>query len=73
MIGMKTTIACESSPRRAHTVTIRREAEPYSRTGYAFRAYYEDGSPMYIGSESLEDVVERVRSDNPSHTVVVPA
>ena len=52
-------------------IVIRKEREPYSRTGYAFRAYYEDGSPMYLGAETLDEIKARVQLDSPAHTVRV--
>ena len=62
----------ESTPKSAKTITIRREPEPYSKTKVAFRAYYDDGSPMYLGAETLKECVERVRLDHPGHKIVLP-
>lgn len=52
-------------------VVIRAEPEPYSRTGTAYRAYMEDGTPLYLAGETIEEARQRVRdSFAPFHEVV---
>lgn len=47
-------------------VIVRSMSEPYSKTGVAWRAFEEDGTPMYMGDETLELLQARVREFHPS-------
>lgn len=62
----------ESKPRGAERVSIRKETESFSRTGFAFRAYYEDGTPLNIGGETYDETVRAVMAAWPN-TTIVPA
>ncbi len=42
-------------------VVIKLEKEAYSITGEVYRAYYEDGAPLYLGEPKLENLKQRVR------------
>lgn len=44
---------------------IRKEPEPYSSTGVAYRAYHPDGSPLYMGEETMEALVKRLEEFYP--------
>jgi hypothetical protein len=50
-------------------VFIRKEKEPYSKTGFAYRAFQEDGAPLYMGEESKAALIRRVH-DSYGHKVV---
>ena len=39
-------------------VIIRKEKEPYSRDGEIYRAYKEDGTPLYLGRSRKENLLE---------------
>ena len=46
-------------------IIIRQEPEPYSKTGSAFRAYDRDsGIPLYMGSETLGGLIQRLKDFN---------
>jgi hypothetical protein len=49
-------------------VIVRRLEEPYSRTGFAWRAFLADGTPLYLGSETLEALKRRVLDLHPGAT-----
>lgn len=48
-------------------VYIHKELEPYSSTGFAFRAYYQDGSSVFMGNETREELVVRVKEHLSHH------
>lgn len=41
-------------------IHVRREPESYSSSGFAFRAYRSDGTPLYAGAESYAELLERL-------------
>lgn len=47
-------------------VIVRSMSEPYSKTGVAWRAFEEDGTPMYMGAETQAELEMRVREFHPS-------
>jgi hypothetical protein len=47
-------------------VIVREMVEPYSKTGVAWRAFEEDGTPLYIGAETRAELEARVREFHPS-------
>lgn len=46
-------------------ILIRRELESYSVTGEVWRAYRENGTPLYMGMETREALIERVKAHYP--------
>lgn len=50
-------------------IRIRKEVEPYSKTGFAYRAYTEDDRSLYMGEETRDALVSRVQSNFPNKTV----
>lgn len=47
-------------PKERMVVVLKLEKEPYSLTGKVYRAYREDGSPLYLGEPKLENLKQRV-------------
>jgi len=62
------TTGVTSTPQRAKTITVRREAESLSPTGEIFRAFLPSGQPLYISGgtraelEAQVSASQRVRS-----------
>lgn len=46
-------------------VVLRPEYESFSRTRVAWRAFEGDGTPMYMGAETLAEIEQRVRDLHP--------
>lgn len=63
-------MSIESTPAKVKIIEIREEAEPYSRTGKAFRAYDENGSRLYMGAETRDSLVKRIREFYPNAKIV---
>jgi hypothetical protein len=61
--------AIAAGHRTGKYVMVRREElAGWSKTGVAWRAYEADGSSMYLGAETYEGLVERVREEWPNAT-----
>lgn len=50
-------------------IIVREEREPLHRSGVAFRAYWSDTVPMYIGRETREELVAVLTSLFPDAVV----
>jgi hypothetical protein len=50
---------------------VRLEVESFSKTGVVWRAYEEDGTPMYLGAETLEACRARILEFHPTATLEV--
>lgn len=42
----------------------------WSRTGKVFRGYYLDGTPIYLGKETLEEFMRELNSFYPNAVIV---
>lgn len=62
-------MSVESSPRKQKIIEIREEREPYSSTGKVFRLYDEESRPLYVGAETWEGIIQRIREDFPNDIV----
>jgi Large polyvalent protein associated domain 29 len=51
-----------STPKTPKPFTIKEEAHPFKAHITFFRAYYQDGTPVYIGSTELAETERRLRS-----------
>jgi len=47
------------------TYTIRKEIHPFDATRRTYHAYFEDGTPYYIGRESMADLVDYMNIMHP--------
>ena len=43
------------------TIFVFREQEPYSASGFAYRAYRADKTPLYIGAESMRELEGKLK------------
>jgi hypothetical protein len=59
-----------STPRQARSYVIAEEKEPYSKSGFAYRAYEVDGFPLGLGAETREEAEKRLRQVRPVTEIV---
>jgi hypothetical protein len=50
---------------------IRKEPEPLLKQGYAYHVYLKDGTPLYIGEPTLEELEARLRKGYPVKSIIV--
>ena len=62
-------IALEKLPKA--TIQLKKEVEPHSSTGFVYRAYELDGTPLYLGDEDQEKLAQRVFEALPHKNVTV--
>ena len=45
---------------KVKTIPDTREPESYSSSGFAYRAYRSDGTPLYVGAESYKGLLAKL-------------
>jgi len=60
-----------STPRGTVKIVLRFRKEPYSSTGVAWNAFEPDGTPLYIGAETLDALKRSVAELYPNAAIEV--
>lgn len=43
---------------------------PYSSTGWIYRAFWEDGTSLFMGDENQDALVARIQADMPKAKII---
>lgn len=65
-----TTATATTASKATETILIRKHAEPFSSTGVAFRAFFADGRPLYLGAETIDALKASVAAERAPRIVV---
>jgi len=50
---------------------IRKEEEPLLKQGYAYRVYLKDGTPLYLGEPTIQELEARLRRGYPVKSITI--